>query len=226
MEPVTPFTATATSGNASYSIDGLNDRFYYSVWESSSSLPQSVTIDLDQSYPDISMLAYVPKYVPYITARREGSIQDFRILTSTDNSSFTTVMDGRWSGDVSMKTVVFEPTGARYIRLEVISGVNGFGAATEIAIGRGTHYDPTGIIPPEMTYKETCIYPNPASDKIMIPQYMDFIYYEIIDMNGSIIWKGSIEESIDIKGLASGIYILKLIKQSGGISAFKVIIYQ
>ena len=226
VEPVTPVTATATSGNASYSIDGLNDRYYYSVWESSSSLPQSVTIDIGQSYPDISMLAYVPKYVPYITPLEEGSIKDFRILTSTDNSSYTPVMVGNWNGDVSMKTVVFEPTGARYIRLEVISGVNGYGAATEIAIGRETQYEPTGIIPPEMTYKGTHIYPNPAFDKIMIPQYMDFKYYEIMDMNGSTIWKGSIEESIDIKGLASGIYILKLIKQSGGILVSKVIINQ
>ncbi|UCE08538.1 MAG: alpha-L-fucosidase, partial [bacterium] len=35
--PITPVSATATSGNAAYAIDGLNDRFYYSVWQTSAS---------------------------------------------------------------------------------------------------------------------------------------------------------------------------------------------
>jgi hypothetical protein len=224
IEPVTPVAVTATSGRASYSIDGFNDRYNYTVWQSSTSLPQSVTIDLGQIYPDISMLAYVPKYVPYISPREEGSIQEYRILTSTDNSSFTKVMSGNWKGDISMKTEVFEPAVARYVRLEVRSGVNGFGAATEIAIGRGSHYEPTGIFIAQKSCSETQIYPNPASGKILVPRAGEYISCEILDMTGRSVWKGVVEESIDIQGFGNGLYLFRGFKHEGGISVSEFII--
>jgi len=134
--PVTPQSATATSGNAFYAIDGFNDRFYYSVWESSKALPQAVTIDLGQEYNDIGILTYVPKYKSVITPVTEGSIKSYKIYKSTDNTDFSQIAMGEWNGDVNMKVVTFTPTSARYIRLEALTAVDDFAAATEIAIGR------------------------------------------------------------------------------------------
>ncbi len=134
--PITPQFATATSGNSSYAIDGFNDRFYYSVWETSKSFPQSITIDLGKAYNDVGILSYVPKYISVITPLTEGSIKSYRIYGSTNNTNFTELTRGAWNGDVNMKVVTFPPTSARYVRLEVLTAVDDFAAATEIAIGR------------------------------------------------------------------------------------------
>ncbi len=123
---ITPVTATATSGNAGLAIDGFNDRFTYTVWQSSTSLPQSITIDLGQKYNDVSILSYVPKYQPYINPLSEGSIKSYKIYVSTDNTSFTEIASGEWNGDTDMKVVTFTPISARYIRLEAITAIGSF----------------------------------------------------------------------------------------------------
>jgi alpha-L-fucosidase len=137
--PITPLSATATSAtsghNASYAIDGLNDRYYYSVWQSSTSLPQSITINLGIEHPDVCILYYVPKYVSVLTPKEEGSIKSYRIYKSTNGTNFTEIASGVWNGDTTMKVATFTPTNARYIQLEALSGVNGFAAATEVSVG-------------------------------------------------------------------------------------------
>ena len=87
--PVLPVSASATSGSASNAIDGINDRFFYSVWQSSSSLPQSITLDLGKEYANISILDYVPKYKTVTTPLTEGSIKSYKVYTSSDKINFT-----------------------------------------------------------------------------------------------------------------------------------------
>lgn len=135
--PITPVAAYATSGNPKYAIDGLNDRYYYSVWQTTAPLPQSITIDLGREYGDVSILGYVPKYQPYINPLTEGSIKKYTVSISTDNRNFTEVASGEWNGDINLKVVTFSPAKAHYLRLEAITAVDDFAAATEIAIGRG-----------------------------------------------------------------------------------------
>ena len=134
--PITPDTALASSGNAAMAIDGLNDRFFYSVWETDTILPQSITIDLGKVYPDVNMLTYVPKYQPKLIPLKQGSIKSFRISVSKDSQSFSNVANGEWNGDTHMKVATFSPVAARFVRLEVFSAVDNFVAATEIAVGR------------------------------------------------------------------------------------------
>ncbi len=136
--PVTAVAASATSGNADFAIDALNDRYFYSVWQTDSAqqLPQSITIDLGRMYDDISLLYYVPKYIPVVNPLIEGSIKAYKIYAGTDSTHYSEVASGEWNGDVQMKVVKFAPTRARYIRLEVLSAVGGFAAATEITVGR------------------------------------------------------------------------------------------
>jgi alpha-L-fucosidase len=135
--PITPASAQATSGDAAYAIDGLNDRYYYSVWQTTTPLPQFITIDLGQEYDDVSILYYVPKYQPYINPLTEGSIKKYKVSLSTDNRNFSEVAGGEWNGDITMKVVTFPPSRARYLQLEAVTAVDDFAAATEIAIGRG-----------------------------------------------------------------------------------------
>jgi alpha-L-fucosidase len=169
-QPITPVSASSNSGNASNVIDGFNDRFNYTVWQTSASLPQSITIDLGEEYDGVSILAYVPKYEPYINPLTEGSIKSYKIYKSTDNTDFIEIAGGEWNGDINMKVVTFTPTNARYIRLEALTAINDFAAATEIAIGRGensTNLNPQGIIYPDEFLLEQN-YPNPFNPKTLI----------------------------------------------------------
>ena len=89
--PYTPASAAATSGTAANAIDGINDYGAYTIWQSTASLPQSVTIDLGQSRPDVGYVGYVPRYVANSGPSTDGAITSYAILTSTDN---TDVHDG------------------------------------------------------------------------------------------------------------------------------------
>lgn len=133
---ITPQSATATSGNPYYAIDGKNDRYYYSVWETSESFPQTITINLGEVYYNINILSYVPKYKTVIVPLTEGSIKKFKIYKSLDGNKFSEIISGEWNGDYNMKVVTFQPTSAKYIRMEILSAENGFAAATEITLGK------------------------------------------------------------------------------------------
>jgi alpha-L-fucosidase len=133
--PYTPASATATSGTAANAIDGINDNNRNTIWRSSGALPQSITIDLGATKPDVGMLAYVPEYAGNV-ALTAGAITSYGILTSTNGTTFTEATSGTWAADAKMKVATFGPIAARYVRLEA-RAVNGTtaAAATEIAVG-------------------------------------------------------------------------------------------
>jgi alpha-L-fucosidase len=130
-----PVSATATSGTAGNAVDGKDDWYTYSVWESAGALPQSLTVDLGQVRPDVSVLDYVPRYVAQMGENADGAITMYSIETSTDGTTFSPAASGSWPADGKMKAASFAPVAARYVRLDALA-VNGTNAAaTEIAIG-------------------------------------------------------------------------------------------
>jgi alpha-L-fucosidase len=136
--PYTPASATATSGTAANAIDGINDNYTSrpnTIWRSSGALPQSITIDLGASKPDVGMLGYVPEYMNN-AALTTGAITSYGILVSADGATFTEATSGTWAADGKMKIATFGPVAARYVRLEA-RAVNGTtaAAATEITVG-------------------------------------------------------------------------------------------
>ncbi len=135
-KPITPFAATASTGQAYFAVDGKNDRYEYSVWESAVFLPQTLTVDLGEVHSGINILAYVPKYEPVIVPLTEGSVMKYKVYSSSDMMDFYEVARGEWSGDTKMKETTFEPVKARYIRLEIETANGPFAAATEISVGK------------------------------------------------------------------------------------------
>jgi alpha-L-fucosidase len=136
--PYTPTTATATSGTAANAIDGINDNYASrpnTIWRSAGALPQSITLDLGATKPDVGMLGYVPEYMNN-AALTAGAITSYGILTSTNGTTFTEATSGTWAADGKMKVATFGPVAARYVRLEA-RAVNGTtaAAATEITVG-------------------------------------------------------------------------------------------
>jgi alpha-L-fucosidase len=132
--PYTPVSATATSGAAASAIDGINDTNRFTIWQPTAALPQSITLDLGQTRPDVGMLAYVPRYAAG-KATTDGNITSYAISTSTDGSTFTEATTGEWPADAVMKVVTFAPTAARYVRLEVLAANGSNAAVTEITVG-------------------------------------------------------------------------------------------
>ena len=133
--PFTPTTATATSGTAVNAIDGINDYNRYTIWRTTGALPQSITIDLGATKPDVGLLGYVPEYVTN-AAVIPGSITSYGILVSTDGTTFTEATSGTWAADGKMKIASFGPVAARYVRLEARAASGGTRAvATEITVG-------------------------------------------------------------------------------------------
>ena len=128
-----PPAPTATSGTAANAIDGINDYGVYTIWQSTASLPQSVTIDLGQSRPDVGYLGYVPRYVANSGPSTDGAITSYAILTSTNGTTFTEATTGTWPVDGKMKVATFGPVAARYVRLEA--------RAVERRQRRGGHRD-------------------------------------------------------------------------------------
>ena len=133
--PYTPTVATATSGTASNAIDGVNDVGVNTVWTSSTSFPQSLTLDLGSVKLDVGYFGYLPGYAGN-GPTTNGSITSYKILVSSDNSTYTAATTGTWPGDGKYKGVLFGPVAARYVRLEA-DAVNGTGGAqaTEVVVG-------------------------------------------------------------------------------------------
>jgi alpha-L-fucosidase len=131
--PYTPVSATATSGNASFAIDGINDTTLNTMWIPTGALPQSITLDLGQVRPDVGWLGAVPRYANQV-GLTEGNITAYGILVSTDGTTFTEVSSGTWAADGRMKVATFGPTPARYVKLEVRAFNGAAPAVTEISV--------------------------------------------------------------------------------------------
>jgi alpha-L-fucosidase len=149
--PLTPVSATATSGSAGLAIDGYNDSPKgvnntqhsskgESLWTSTGSLPQSVTLNLGKSYDNIDMLEYLPQRNTGATA---GNITSYKVYVSTDNVAFTQVASGTWPADptyhglLSPQRVQFSAQTAQYVRLEAVAVAGGGTSAIigEVAVG-------------------------------------------------------------------------------------------
>ncbi len=135
LHPYDPAGATATSGFAYGAIDGINDFYNYSTWESVGPLPQAITIDLGAVQSDVSIVNYVPQNVAYMGPVADGAITAYEIATSVDGAAFTTVAKGDWPADGKMKTAAFPPTVARFVRVTANAANGPDAVATEIAVG-------------------------------------------------------------------------------------------
>lgn len=154
--PVTPISATATSGNAALAIDGMSDwvsgKAVQTLWQSADGLPQSVTMDLGSVWTPIDMLTYLPRFdhtgdvtSPFITT---GNITGYNLYVSTDGRAFTKVAGGTWSSDKTIKRVRFSPVSARYVRLEATAAAGAtFAVISEFNVGSAVTLPVVGTPP-------------------------------------------------------------------------------
>jgi alpha-L-fucosidase len=132
--PYTAVAATATSGTAGNAIDGLNDNNFNTLWTTSGAFPQSITLDLGQSRPDVGIVSVTPRYMNN-RGVADGNITSYRVLLSTDGATFTEAAAGTWTADAKLKVVTFTPTAARYVRVEARAANGTAAIATELSVG-------------------------------------------------------------------------------------------
>jgi len=73
------------------------------------------------------------------------------------------------------------------------------------------------------------LYPNPVSDRLQIgtQQWNNVSGVKLIDLNGRTVYssaKGKLTNSVDVKSLASGTYMVEITHLNGQVSASKVVI--
>jgi alpha-L-fucosidase len=158
--PITPVSATATSGTAANAIDNHNDwpdgPIFQQLWQSTGSLPQSVMLDLGKVYDNITYLFYLPRRE---SGNTTGNITGYQIHYSADNSTWIQITTGTaigsggtfgtWPSTSAVKKVQFDPVSARYVRLTA-TAVNGGTSAVinEVAVG-GPAKDEVAVRIPE-----------------------------------------------------------------------------
>ncbi|CAH1193092.1 hypothetical protein PAECIP111891_00487 [Paenibacillus allorhizoplanae] len=167
--PQAQMTATATSQEtagentpASNVLDGKSGTIWHTKWDSSNSLPQSITLNLGGTYNVTNL-----KYLPRQDGNVNGIITSYNVFVSHDGTNFTKVADGSWANDTTEKNAAFASTSASYVKLEATAGNGGFASAAEINV----NYEEPVIIPHEQmtvtaTSQETANENNSASNAL------------------------------------------------------------
>src|SRR5262249_6327666 len=115
---------SCVNGSALLAFDGNPVTSWQTQWcGSSPGPPHEIQINLGYSY---NLVGFT--YLPRQDSSANGGIKQYEFYTSSDGNSWTLASSGTLittSGDKSLKTVMFNPTQAQYVRLREISEVNG-----------------------------------------------------------------------------------------------------
>jgi alpha-L-fucosidase len=150
--PITAQGAATGNGVSAWNaIDGYNDvlgstTVGQTIWTSTGSMPQFVTIDLGAKYYNLEILGYLPRQDYSGSVRNlSGNITGYAISVSDDNASFRQVATGTWPGDSTYKIAEWSPAASgRYVRL-LVTSTNGNANAVinEVEVGGRTHVPTT-----------------------------------------------------------------------------------
>ncbi len=116
------------TGSASKAIDGKTDTFWHSSW-TPNQYPYNLTLELGDTRT-ISQLAYLPRQ----DGSENGRILTYNIYTSVDGVKYDKISSGTWENNSNKKNATFDPVTAKYVKVEVTNGQNGFASAAEVDI--------------------------------------------------------------------------------------------
>lgn len=115
--------------HASNAIDGNPYTIWHNKWSTPYQYPYNLTLDLGDTRT-ITQLAYLPRQDSNVN----GRILSYNIYTSTDGVNYQKVTSGTWENNKKQKFATFDPITAKYVKLEVVNGMNGHASAAEVDI--------------------------------------------------------------------------------------------
>ncbi|WP_097033181.1 discoidin domain-containing protein [Clostridium tertium] len=143
-----------SEGLASFAIDGKPGTIWHTNYDTPVQLPQSITLDLGKAYT-INKFSYLPR-----SNGGNGTITKYELQVSTNGTDFTTVSDGSWAKDATLKVVNFdEVPNVTHVRLVAKEGAGGFATAAELNVYK---------------VKEVTPEPKPEVDKTALKTTIDY----------------------------------------------------
>lgn len=192
-------TATATSEEgwdpAPNAIDGDAGTLWHTKWNLSDPLPQSITLDFHDDYI-INKVEVQPR-----ASQLNGIISKYILYVSDDGVDYRKIAEGNWEVNADKKSVSFDPTSARYLKLEALEGHGGWASVAEIEVYR----DEVAIIEADPVSIETNVGYAPV-----LPVELPTKLSDNSVMNLPIAWEGverenySQEGTFQVKGYING----------------------
>ncbi|GIH14333.1 discoidin domain-containing protein [Rugosimonospora africana] len=149
----TGVTATATASASGHAAANLVDGSYLNYWDSNDTTPVSITLDQKSAKKAAYLAINQREDTITQTATSSARINAYKILTSNDNSTWTTVKSGNLPNVRGVQFIDIGAT-ARYVRLEVDST---YASSKQLRVDElwlGTGYAGGGTTPPpETTYQ-------------------------------------------------------------------------
>jgi alpha-L-fucosidase len=146
----TGVTATATASAGGHAAANLVDGSYLNYWDSNDTTPVSITLDQKSAKKAAYLAVNQREDTITQTATSSARINAYKILTSSDNSTWATVKTGNLPNTRGAQFIDIGAT-ARYIRLEVDST---YASSKQLRIDElwlGTAYPGGGTTPPPPT---------------------------------------------------------------------------
>jgi len=214
-------------GLATMAFDNDPSTIWHTKWSTGSdTYPHEIQIDLGAVY-DIHEFTYLPRQVGV-----NGGIKDYELYFSKDPLAWG-VADtiSEFESSAAPKKIAFStPKIGRYLRLVALSEINGnaWASAAEFDIKACYHIE---VGTNELKdYQSLKAFPVPTQGLFEISLPANGVFnYSIYSLSGQVIESGQSEmgdESLDLdlSGLATGVYVVKLVDEEGRAYFVKVVL--
>lgn len=114
---------------ASNAIDDNPNTIWHSKWSTKNQYPYNLTLDLGET-KTINQVACLPRQ----DGSNNGRILNYNIYTSMDGSNYQKVTSGTWESNGGKEFATFEPVSAKYVKVEVTNGKNGYASIAEVDV--------------------------------------------------------------------------------------------
>ncbi|MGS0480003.1 M60 family metallopeptidase [Bacillus mycoides] len=114
---------------ASNAIDDNPNTIWHSKWSTKNQYPYNLALDLGET-KTINQVACLPRQ----DGSNNGRILNYNIYTSMDGSNYQKVTSGTWESNGGKEFATFEPVSAKYVKVEVTNGKNGYASIAEVDV--------------------------------------------------------------------------------------------
>lgn len=139
IESIPIQSVAATSGNAEFLYDARQVGTEHFHWESGEGYPQTINIDLGNVTDGLDTFVIVNNHrckpAPE-AALSEGNLTNAKLSLSKDGINYQEVASLQWAPNAKYKTIEFEKSSSRYLKLEILEANGKNAIIAELEVGR------------------------------------------------------------------------------------------